>query len=112
MSDAADLDSDGDTAECTPTDLDASSRFADVVETEDTGCGMPVVVDMGAYEHAGVAADVVTPGDIDGDGFVLFPDLLGVLSTWGPAAECALADFDLSGVIDFIDLLTVLANWG
>jgi hypothetical protein len=50
------------------------------------------------------------PGDVDGDGLVTFDDLLLVLSTWGPCADCP-ADLDGNGFVDFNDLLEVLSNW-
>jgi hypothetical protein len=51
------------------------------------------------------------PVDLDGSGDVGFPELLAVLSLWGPCAGCA-EDFDASGDVGFSDLLVVLANWG
>jgi hypothetical protein len=51
------------------------------------------------------------PADIDASGEVDFPDLLAVLSAWGPCAPCP-QDIDGSGAVDFPDLLAVLAEWG
>ena len=52
-------------------------------------------------------------GDIDGNGFVAFNDVLELLAAWGacPPGDCA-ADLDGSGAVDFSDLLTVLAVYG
>ncbi len=51
--DAHDLDSDGDTSEPTPLDLNANARFVDDFFTPDSGLGSPPVVDVGAYEFQG-----------------------------------------------------------
>ncbi len=94
----------------TDTDLDGNPRFADDPATADTGCGVPVVVDMGAFEFQGTPATVKL-GDIDGDGAVAVPDLLTLLAAWGPASVCQLADFDLDDLVGVPDLLILLANW-
>jgi hypothetical protein len=60
--DDADLDSDGDTSEAIPLDLDFLPRFVDDLGTSDTGIGgngHQEVVDMGAYER-----DFVSTGPI------------------------------------------------
>jgi len=111
--DSFDLDEDGDDAERLPVDLDGNPRFTDDPETPDTGCGLPVVVDMGAYEFPGEVAEPVTIGDIDGDGDVDTVDLLALLAGWGPCeSDCCLADVDSSGDVDVLDLLALLAHWG
>ncbi|MBT8485159.1 MAG: hypothetical protein HKO59_10145 [Phycisphaerales bacterium] len=51
------------------------------------------------------------PGDVNGDGFVGFDDLLPVLADWGECAGCP-ADLDGDGFVGFPDLLAVLADWG
>jgi hypothetical protein len=95
----------------TPYDLDGNPRFADDSATADTGCGMPVVVDMGAYEFQGDPAQVVY-ADLTGDGTVGMDDLEMLLAAWGPAVEeCQLADLDLDGKVSTIDLLILLGNW-
>ena len=90
-SDVIDIDNDKDTAEFTPIDLDGNPRFADAPKTPDSGCGVPVIVDMGAYEFAG---DVIQPvrGDIDGDLIVSTIDLLALFSSWGQCDNFCLAD--------------------
>jgi predicted outer membrane repeat protein len=94
------------------TDLDGNPRFADDPATTDTGCGLPVVVDMGAYELPGVPFDVKL-GDIDGNGVVSTADLLDLLLAWGQATEdCQLTDLDLDGAVGTSDLLILLGNWG
>ena len=50
------------------------------------------------------------PGDVNGDGFVDFHDLLLLLAAWGPCEECP-EDIDGDGFVDFDDLLLLLANW-
>ncbi|MHC4419825.1 MAG: hypothetical protein ACYS1E_04455, partial [Planctomycetota bacterium] len=58
---------------------------------------------------------LVPPGDMDGDGAVGVPDLLGMLAGWGscpaPPLDC-LADINDDGKVDVPDLLALLANWG
>jgi hypothetical protein len=51
------------------------------------------------------------PGDLDGDGIVGFPDLLIVLSMWGPCPGCP-GDIDGDDIVGFPDLLIVLSTWG
>jgi hypothetical protein len=110
--DALDLDEDGDAAERIPIDRAGGARFADDPDTPDTGCGVPVIVDMGAYEFPGEVVEDIVIGDVDGDGDVDVADLLALLAAWGPCeSDCCLADLDASGVIDTADLLTLLANW-
>lgn len=109
--DLLDLDSDGDTAERLPIDLDGNHRFMDDGATEDTGCG-PIVVDMGAYEFPGEPVHPVLIGDIDLDGIVGFNDLVQVLGEWGECdPTCCLADVNFTWEVDFNDLLIVLDNW-
>jgi predicted outer membrane repeat protein len=85
------------------TDFDGNPRFADDPATDDTGCGIPVVVDMGAYEYQGEPADV-TFADLDGDGVVRIADLLiltGCLGSDDP--QCCTADLDLDGMVGMSD---------
>jgi hypothetical protein len=111
--DVFDLDEDADTAERIPLDLDDNPRFADDPSGDDTGCGAPVIVDMGAYEFAGEVWHPMRIGDIDGDGAVNGADLEILLEAWGGYEdECILADLDLSGEVNTGDLLALLANWG
>jgi predicted outer membrane repeat protein len=48
--DEFDLDNDGDLTELVPVDRDGNPRRLEVLEIEDTGSGLPPVVDIGAYE--------------------------------------------------------------
>jgi hypothetical protein len=99
-------------ADVANTDLDGNPRFADDPDTGDTGCGVPVIVDMGAYEFQGDPFSVKF-GDIDGDGVVGIVDFLALLADWGTCdADCCLTDLDLDGVVGIIDFLAQLANWG
>jgi hypothetical protein len=50
--------------------------------------------------------------DIDADGDVGFPDLLILLSDWGPCSGCCPADLDFDENVGFPDLLILLSNWG
>ena len=53
--------------------------------------------------------------DIDGSGDVRVPDLIKLLSCWGPLTGdplCACLDIDGSGDIRVPDLIVLLAEWG
>jgi predicted outer membrane repeat protein len=92
-------------------DLDGNPRFADEPHTPETGCGTPVVVDIGAYEARGDAVDVRL-GDIDADGVVGILDFLELLAAWGDCPEpCCPADLDPDGEIDIGDFLVLIAGW-
>ena len=94
------------------TDLDGNPRFAADRNDFDPGCGVPVVVDMGAYEFQGDPFPVKL-GDIDGDGTVGITDFLALLGDWGACAgQCCLADLDLDTDVGITDFLILLANWG
>ncbi len=111
--DENDYDEDGVLCELFPVDLDGNPRFNADEADFDPGCGVPVVVDMGAYEYQFDPADQVTFADLNGDNAVGVPDLLGLLASWGPCAKgCCLADLDIDGNVGVADLLTLLANWG
>jgi len=112
--DLDDVDGDEDVLERHPRDLDGAARFADDPAAEpDSGCGTPVVVDMGAYERAGNTVAPMRLGDIDGDGVTAASDLLAVIAAWGVCPDaCCLADLDLDEDVDFGDLLGVITAWG
>ena len=111
--DANDYDEDGILCELFPVDLDGNARFNADEADFDPGCGVPVVVDMGAYEYQFDPADQVTFADLNGDGAVGVKDLLGLLGSWGPCAKgCCLADLDLDGNVGVKDLLILLGVWG
>jgi hypothetical protein len=94
------------------TDLDGNPRFANDPATADTGCGLPVIVDMGAYEFQGEPADVVF-ADLTGDGTVGPDDVETLLNCWSsPDEQCCVADLDLDGVVGVVDFLILLGNWG
>ncbi len=110
--DTADVDGDGDTRELTPWDLDSNPRFNADPADFDPGCGVPVVVDMGAYEFQFDPVDEVFLGDIDGDGIVGIVDFLALLANWGPCEPgCCLADLDLDGDVGCTDFTILLGNW-
>ena len=110
--DANDYDQDGNTAELFPVDLDGNPRF-NADETDfDPGCGVPVVVDMGAYEYQFDPVEDVIFADLNADGAVGILDLLGVLAAWGDATNNCLADLDIDGNVGILDLLRLLSNWG
>ncbi len=92
-------------------DLDGNPRFADG-PAQDAGCGVPVIVDMGAYEFQGDPFPVML-GDLDGDGAVNVLDFLDLLAAWGVCVdECCLPDLDLDANVGVTDLLLLLGNWG
>ena len=96
----------------TDTDLDGNPRFAADKNDFDPGCGIPVVVDMGAYEYQGDPFPVKF-GDTNGDGVVGINDFLDLLADWGPCEPaCCLADLDLDGNVGITDFLLLLGNWG
>ncbi|MHC4089611.1 MAG: right-handed parallel beta-helix repeat-containing protein [Planctomycetota bacterium] len=98
-------------ADLADTDLDGNPRFADDPATADTGCGMPVVVDMGAYEYQGEPTAVVY-ADLTGDGVVGLDDFETLAGCWSSSGEpCCLADLDLDGNVGVVDFLILLANW-
>ncbi|MHC4653103.1 MAG: choice-of-anchor Q domain-containing protein [Planctomycetota bacterium] len=94
------------------TDLDGNPRFADDPGADDIGCGVPVVVDMGAYEYQGNPADV-TFADLNGDNVVGLDDFDALMNCWSSSEEpCCIADLDLNGTVNVVDFLILLANWG
>ena len=110
--DVNDYDEDGITNELFPVDLDGNPRFNADENDFDPGCGVPVVVDMGAYEYQFDPVEDVIFADLNGDGSVGVVDLLGLLGGWGPCAKgCCLADLDLDGAVGYLDLSLLLANW-
>ncbi len=95
-------------ADLTDTDLDGNPRFADDPATADTGCGVPVIVDMGAYEYQGIPATVLF-GDVNGDGSVRVSDLIALIPCMGsddPA--CCVADLDVDGEVGVSDLMLLI----
>ena len=62
----------------------------------------------------GIPDECETAGDIDGDGSVGLSDLLILLASWGPCADCGQCPADLNGdcTVGVADLLILLANWG
>ena len=95
-------------ADLADTDLDGNPRFADDPDAENTGCGVPVVVDMGAYEFQGEPATVLL-GDINGDGVVSIADLIALNQCMGSGdPECCVADLDLDGVVAMSDAILLI----
>ncbi len=92
------------------TDLDGNPRFGDDPDTEATGCGVPVVVDMGAYEFQGTPGTVVF-ADINGDGTVTIADLFALNQCMGSGDPgCCVADLDLDGEVGVLDAMLLLTN--
>lgn len=100
--DSFDLDGDGNTTEPTPVDLAGAPRFVDVPAVPDTGVGSPPIVDIGAYELAGL-------GDCTGNGVWEMDDVNVVLGcVEGPDSPmlpaCACGDLDGDGDVDIADI--------
>ncbi|MHC4414879.1 MAG: right-handed parallel beta-helix repeat-containing protein [Planctomycetota bacterium] len=91
-------------------DLDGGPRFVDDPCTADTGHAGNggSIVDMGPYEFQDASCD------LDHDGTVGIGDLLDLLASWGPCADCddCPGDFDGDCTVGIGDLLILLANWG
>lgn len=49
--------------------------------------------------------------DLDGDGFVNFPDIVEVVMQWGDEVPCK-PDLSRNGVVDFADILVIIRDWG
>ncbi len=108
-----DYDEDGVLCELFPVDLDGHPRFNADEADFDPGCGVPIVVDMGAYEYQFDPVENVVFADLNADGAVGVKDLLGLLGSWGLCGKgCCLADLDIDGNVGVSDLLTLLGNWG
>jgi hypothetical protein len=94
------------------TDLDEKPRFVADLNDFDPGCGIPAVVDMGAYEFQIGDPYPVKFGDLDGVGGVGITDFLVLLAAWGPCDPgCCLADLDLDGTVGITDFLALLEAW-
>ncbi len=87
-------------------DLDSNVRFANDLESRDTGNGNCPIVDMGAYEFPSSC-----PWDADCDNQVGITDFLDLLAKWGtnPGGP---PDVNGDGIVGISDLLALLANWG
>lgn len=89
-------------------------RFdADVAPTDSTvtlGMFRPGTPQTVTGSTVGPLACVPNP-DLDGDGEVRVPDLIILLSSWGPC-ECCPADLDGDGQVRVPDLILLLAAWG
>ncbi|MBU0639070.1 MAG: right-handed parallel beta-helix repeat-containing protein [Planctomycetes bacterium] len=116
--DLADLDSDGDTNERTPLDLDGLLRFTDDAGTVDWGVpdppNYPWVVDMGAFEFAGTSglvSDLDGDGDVDINDFNLFAGCMSGPFV-APPPDCDDADFDIDTDVDIADFATFQAHFG
>ncbi len=110
--DTQDIDVDGMLGELMPLDLDGMPRFNADEADFDPGCGIPVVVDMGAYEYQFDPVEQILFADIDGNGVVDVDDLVGVIGAWGPCGEgCCIADLDLNDAVDVDDLIAVILWW-
>ncbi len=109
--DLNDIDADGSFLELLPLDLAGQPRVQ-MVDKRSGGCDGLAVVDLGAYECAGVIAPVIHSADLNGDGMVNGADLGLLLAAWGSCGGgCCLADLNADGLIDGGDLGLLLAYW-
>jgi predicted outer membrane repeat protein len=110
-SDDADLDTDNNTIEFTPLDLDNQPRRRNDSQTIDTGEGLAPIVDRGAYEYIRPCPADISPDG--GDGAVNVDDLILVIVNWGVCSKggCP-ADIDGNGIVDVDDLIAVIVAWG
>jgi hypothetical protein len=113
LEDLADADSDGDTSEYVPFDLDGESRFFDDPNTPDGDGGIPPVVDIGPYEFGGSELPPCR-GDLDGDRDIDLADLSTLLANYGMSEGAGGADGDMNcdGDVDLSDLSQLLAAYG
>ncbi|MHC4615392.1 MAG: right-handed parallel beta-helix repeat-containing protein, partial [Planctomycetota bacterium] len=97
----------------TDVDLDGNPRCVHAPIDPHTGCGIPAIVDMGAYESQDGTAFDIRFGDIDGDGCVDLVEVMSVLADWGACpVDCCLSDLDMDGFVGITDFLLVLRLWG
>lgn len=101
--DIADLNLDSSTTDTLDRDVDMRSRII----------GVPLLLDMGAYEKPYTAP--ACPGEASGDSCVGVADLLAVIGTWGTCGSTCPTDIMPqpcgNGQVNVQDLLTVIDNW-
>jgi hypothetical protein len=76
---------------------------------------LPPLPPLGEDDRILVTVPAPCPADIDGSGSVGLPDLLALLSAWGPcpgAPEDCPEDLNGDDVVGLADLLQLLAAWG
>ena len=56
------------------------------------------------------SVNIVSDGDVDGNGEVNATDLLAVIAAWGGCGSC-IEDLNGDGVVDVADVLIVVGNW-
>ncbi len=80
----------------------------------DEGDGSIVEAAVDDFAVSTVVCDEPVFGDLDGDGHVGASDLLILLVSWGPCADCDDCPADLNGdcSVGAADLLLLLVNWG
>jgi len=84
-----------------------SIRLVNLNEIDPAFPGSHLEVD---FDDVRLTATLACP-DLDSSGAADFGDLLLVLGSWGPCADCA-PDLDGDGVVGFADLLLLLSSWG
>jgi hypothetical protein len=108
--DSGDIDNDGITAELLPVDLAGNKRFADDLDTIDTGIasiGIKGVIDMGAYEYSDIESD------LDGDSDVDMEDLGKMAIQWllPTCNKCYISDINDDGDVNLEDFAKLAKDW-
>lgn len=77
------------------------------------GQGTIAEVDDAFIDDVSLTIGSATPGDMTNDGIVELVDLILLLASWGPCANCddCIADFDGDCTVGVGDLLILLAHW-
>ncbi|MCH8823275.1 MAG: hypothetical protein IH984_07170 [Planctomycetes bacterium] len=93
----------GDSSDCNENGIPDECEIAAGTLIDDNGNGIPDNCEV--------------PGDLDGDGHVSTVDLLILLGSWGPCADCNVpgdcpADLNGDCTVDTVDLLLLFSNWG
>ncbi len=104
-------------AKLTSADGAANDRFGSsaAVVAEQVLVGSPNDDDNGSSSGSAYLYRLNVPtGDLNCDGVVGVSDLLILLASWGPCADCGDCPADLDGdcTVGVSDLLILLANWG
>ena len=94
--------------------VDLTNQFRIRFIASDTGPASVVEAAIDGLRLTATICDDAIPGDLDGDGSVGASDLLILLASWGPCADCddCIADIDGNCTVGANDLLILLANWG
>ena len=94
--------------------VDLTDQFRIRFTASDTGGASVVEAAIDGLRLGTLVCDEGILGDLNGDGIVGAADLLLLLSSWGPCADCDDCPADLDGdcIVGASDLVILLANWG